>query len=337
MTVRIDIHMMYRTLAEVPDVVRTAERLGVDGVWVSETAHDPFLGAALAAEHSARLLVGTGVAIAFTRSPTVLAHLAYDLAEASRGRFVLGLGTQVRAHIVRRYGLTWDAPAARLRDVVGAVRAVWEAWRTGAPLAYRGRYYTLTLMTPAFSPAPHPYPIPIMTAGVNPRMCQVAGEVADGFLVQPLHTRGYLTDVIRPALARGRARGGRPDPCPVVASVLVGVGESATAVRDAAARVRERIAFYASTPSYRRVLDHHGWGELGVRLRTLAARGAWAEMGTLIPDEILHEVAVVGGPEDVGDRLRERYRGLADRVVLDGPPLPGREDVWSALLDRCRA
>jgi probable F420-dependent oxidoreductase len=335
--VYVDIHMVYRTLDEVPDVVRAADRLGVDGVWLSETAHDPFVGAALAVEHSRRLLVGTGVAIAFARSPTVLASLAYDLAAASGGRFVLGLGTQVRAHLVRRFGVPGDAPAARLRDVVGAVRAIWEAWRTGSPLDYRGRYVTLTLMTPAFSPPPHPHPIPIMTAGVNPRMCQVAGEVADGFLAHPLHTAAYLADVIVPALRRGRARAGRGDRCPVVASVLVGVGENPDAVRDEATRVRGRVAFYASTPSYRRVLDHHGWGEWGAHLRRLAARGAWAEMGPLVSDEVLAQVAVVGRPEEVGERLRERYRGRVDRIVLDGPPLLGQERMWRVLLDRCRA
>ncbi len=333
----VDVHMVYRTLREVPDMVRAAEALGLDGVWASETAHDPFPAAALAVEHSRRLLVGTGVAIAFARSPTVLAHLAYDLAEASEGRFVLGLGTQVRAHVVRRFGADWGPPAARLRDVVGAVRAVWEAWRTGAPLDYRGRYYTLTLMTPAFSPSPHPYPIPIMTAGVNPRMCRVAGEVADGFLVHPLHTPAYLADVVLPALERGRARARRRDRCAVVASVLVGVGRTPAAVREEAARVRERVAFYASTPSYRRVLDHHGWGDLGARLRVLASRGAWGEMASVVTDEMLAEVAVVGRPEEVGERLRERYRGRVDRIVLDGPSLPGDEILWRALLDRCRA
>jgi len=332
---KVDAHLEYRTLRDVPPLVHAAEDAGFDGVWVPETAHEPFLGAALACEHTARVTVGTNVAIAFARSPTLLAHLAWDLAALAGGRFILGLGTQVRGHVVRRYGMRWDAPASRLRDVVRAIRAVWHTWRTGEPLDYRGRGYHLSLMTPFFTPPRHDHAIPIVTAGVNPVMCRVAGEAADGFQVHPLHTVSYLREVIRPAIQQGQTRTGR-------VAVPIQINASVFVVTDAphgpgAAAARRAIAFYASTPSYRRVLAHHGWEETGARLSRLAARGEWARMADEITDEMLTTIAVVAPPEEAGAALRARYEGLADRVGPYRPYSPADGPWWTAVLRGFRA
>lgn len=327
---KIDAHLEYATLRDVPDLAREAERAGFDGVWFPETSHEPFLGAALACEHTAHITVGTNVAIALTRSPTLLAHLAWDLAALSGGRFVLGLGTQVKAHIVRRFGMTWDAPAPQLRDLIRAIRAVWHSWRTGAPLTYQGRGYVLSLMTPFFTPPHHDHPIPIATAGVNPVMCRVAGEVADAFQVHPLHTPAYLREVALPAIRRGQARAGR-------AGVRIQVNASVFVVTDprddrARREVKRAIAFYASTPSYRGVLAHHGWEAIGTRLSALARSGAWAAMADEVSDETLETIAVVAPLEDAGARIRERYAGLADRVGPYAAFSPARADDWRALI-----
>lgn len=334
---KVDAHIVYDSLAEVPDLVQAAERLGLDAVWFSETAHDPFLAATLAARQSSRITIGTAVAVAFTRSPTLLAHLAWDLAALSGGRFILGLGTQVKAHVVRRFGMPWVAPAPRLRETVQAVHAVWDAWRTGSPLDYRGHFVTLSLMTPFFTPPPHPHPIPVMTAGVNPPLCHVAGEVADGFLVHPFHTPAYLNDVTLPAIRRGRARRGRDvRTFEVTVSAFAVAGESQAEIAGARAAAKRAIAFYASTPSYRRVLAHHGWEDLGPRLSALAARGRWQEMADQISDEMLEAFAVVARTDDLGLRLRARYAGLADRISLYEPfPVHGHRR-WEVIASACR-
>lgn len=334
----VDAHIAYNTLAEIPELVRSAEELGIDGLWFSETAHDPFLGAAIAAEHTRRVTIGTSVAIAFTRSPTLLAYLGWDLAVLSGGRFILGLGTQVKAHIVRRFGMPWDAPAPRLRDTVGAIHAVWHTWRTGSPLSYRGRGYTLNLMTSFFTPPPADAVTPIVTAGVNPVLCRVAGEVADGFQVHPLHTPAYLRNVIHPAIRKGQLKGGRGGtPFQVSVSTFVVTGTGEDEIGRARREAKRSIAFYASTPSYRGVLAYHGWQEVGQRLSALAARGAWAEMAEEISDEMLTTIAVVAPLDEVGTRIRERYEGLADRVGVYEPFSPRHGHRWRSLLEACRS
>lgn len=333
---KIDTRLVYRSLRDVPDLARAAEHAGFDGLWLEETSHEPFLGAALACEHTARVAVGTGVAIAFARSPTVLAQAAWDLAALSGGRFILGLGTQVKGHVVRRFGMPWEAPAPRLRDAVAAIRAVWTAWRSGTPLNHRGPYYTLTLMTPFFTPPHHDHLIPIATAGVNPLMCRVAGEVADAFQVHPLHTASYLRRVVLPAVRRGERRAGRGRTVTVNASVFTVVGESRAELSAAREEVRRTIAFYASTPSYRPLLTHHGWDEIGIRLSALAARGEWVEMAAEITDEMLETIAVSGSPAEVGRQIRERYEGLADRVGAYLPFHPDAAARWAAVLAAAR-
>ena len=333
---KLDTRLVYGTLREIPELARAAERAGFDGIWLEETSHEPFLGAALACEHTTRADVGTNVAVATARSPTVLAHLAWDLAALSAGRFILGLGTQVKGHVVRRFGMPWDAPAPRLRDTVRAIRAVWAAWRSGEPLNYRGQFHTLTLMTPFFTPPHHDHPIPVATAGVNPRMCRVAGEVADAFQVHPLHTPSYLREVVIPAIRRGERRAGRGRTVTINASVFAVIGESQAEVEAARAEARRAIAFYASTPSYRPLLTHHGWDEIGTRLSALAARGEWVKMAGEVTDEMLETIAVSGSPREVGGEIRARYDGLADRL---GAYLAFRPDAaarWATVLDAVR-
>lgn len=335
---RIDARLEYTTLTEVPEIAEAAERLGFDGLWTSETVHDPFLSLALAAEHSTTITLGTSIALAFTRSPTTLAHTAWDLAALSSGRFVLGLGTQVRAHITRRFGMPWDPPAPKLRDVVGAIREVWAAWAERRPLNYRGRFLSLSLMTPFFTPpGSRPPGLRIDIAGVGARMCRLAGEIADGFHVHPYHTRRYLREVALPQIQAGLARSTRTRrDFTVTASVFVATGSDAE-VASGLEDIRRHLAFYASTPTYRPVLELHGWSEIGERLSRCAARGQWQEMPSLVTDEMLEASAVWGPPADVAGRLRTEYAGLIDRLGVYEALVPGRRvEVWRSLLNGIR-
>ncbi|MBL8056391.1 MAG: TIGR03617 family F420-dependent LLM class oxidoreductase [Anaerolineales bacterium] len=325
----LDVAFMTTALRQIAPLAQAAEALGFGAAWTSETQHDPFLPLALIAEHTQRLQLGTAVAIGFARSPMTLAHTAWDLAAQSNGRFILGLGTQVKPHIERRFGMPWpESPVNKLRELVLALRAIWQTWQTGAKLNVRGEYFKLTLMTPFFSPGPiaHPH-IPIYIAGVNTGLARLGGEVCDGFHVHPFHTADYLRAVLRPALAEGAAKAGRAaEQIAVAASVFT---YASPAERDAA---RGQVAFYASTPTYRPVLEHHGWGEVGERLSALAAQGAWGEMPKLISDAMLDEFALAGAPAELAGPLRARYAGLVDRVTLYQPFLPGAQDSgWQTL------
>ena len=317
------------TLHQIPALAQAAENIGFSALWSTETLHDPFLPLGLIAEHSQRLHFGTAVAVAFARSPATLAYTAWDLADSSRGRFILGLGTQVRAHIVRRFGMSWpDSPAGKLREMIGAIRALWEAWQEGGPLSFQGEHYNLNLMTPFFNPGPidHPH-VPIYIAGVNTGLCRLAGEVADGMLAHPYHSVRYLQEVVRPAVAAGAARAGR-DP----ALIHVAVTALVATTQDEAEFARSQIAFYASTPSYRPVMALHGWGEVADQLRALARGGEWGEMGGRITDEMLHTFAVVASEDELAATLRRRYAGLADRLSLYLPFSPGeRDNFWRNL------
>ena len=248
------------SLRDVPAAARSIEALGFDGVWTHETAHNPFLPLTLAAEHTRRIDLGTAIAVAFPRSPTVLAHIAWDLAAQSEGRFILGLGTQVRAHVERRFGAEFEHPVDRLRDMLLAMRAVWQAWQSGGRLNHRGQFYKLTLMTPFFSPQPMPYSdIPIYIAGVNERLCRLAGEVCQGFHVHPFNSARYLSEVILPAIEAGATAAGRSlADVQRVGPVFVIAEDDAQEAATMREAVRQQIAFYASTPSYKGVLDIHG-------------------------------------------------------------------------------
>ncbi|MBN1146438.1 MAG: TIGR03617 family F420-dependent LLM class oxidoreductase [Anaerolineales bacterium] len=319
------------SLTSIPEIARAAEAIGFDALWAPETAHDPFLPGALIAEHSQRLSFGTSVAIAFARSPANLAYTAWDLAQASKGRFILGLGTQVKAHITRRFGMPWPGSVVgKLREQIDSIRAFWTTWQTGVPLNFHGEYYKLNLMSPFFDPGPIDHPeIPIYIAGVNTGLARLAGEVADGFLVHPLHSPRYLSEVVLPAIEAGAARAGRAR-----ADVKICTHAFVVTSEEEGAFVRAQVAFYASTPSYRAVMALHGWDEVAEKLSSLVRKGEWAEMTSLIDDEILAAFAVVADAADLAAALKERYQGLVDRLGLYLPFSPGSRDAfWSKLID----
>ena len=321
MTLRIDAALVDVDLRSVGDRARSIEALGYDGAFTFEGPHDPFLPLALAAATTSRIEVTTAVAIAFARSPMTLAHTARDLNDLAEGRAILGLGSQVRAHVERRFSMPWSHPAARMREFALALRAIWGAWQDRTPLRFEGEHYQHTLMTPFFDPGPSPHGIPrLHLAGVGPATTEVAGEVADGFLVHPFSTPEYVREVTRPALARGAARAGRSlDGFEITWPVMVvsGVDEAATDV--ARQVVRTQIAFYASTPAYRAVLDHHGLGDLQPELQRLTREGRWAEMPDLVDDDLLGLLAVDAAPDRVGAAIRDRVGDLVDRVSVNAP------------------
>lgn len=304
-----------------------AEGAGYDGIWTAEVATDPFLPLAVAAEHTTSATVGTSIAVAFARSPMTVATTANDLQRFSQGRFILGLGSQIKPHIERRFSMPWSQPAARMREYIEAVRAIWHCWNTDGPLAFEGTFYRHTLMTPFFNPGPNPFGAPpVFLAAVGPKMTAVAAQCADGLIIHPFTTRRYLDEVTMPTLgaeleAAGRVRSDIVTCLP--AFVAVGSGEEElTAACD---RARRQIAFYASTPAYRPVLDLHGWGGLGQRLHTLSRSGNWDEMAAAIDDEVLTTFAAVGSPDEVAAQLRRRYGDLIDRLgfaTQDGEPVP---------------
>ena len=297
-------------------------------MWTSETQHEPFLPLALAAEHTTRIELGTAIAVAFPRSPTVLAHTAWDLANASHGRFILGLGTQVKAHIERRFGMTWESPAAKLREMILAMRALWDTWQNGAKLNFRGEFYKLTLMSPFFNPGAIEHPdIPIYIAGVNTQLCRVAGELCQGFHVHPFHTARYIREIVEPGIAQGAqaAHRTRAD-LQLSSAIFVATND------DERRAARQQISFYASTPTYKTVLDVHGWGEVNQKLGALAARGKWDEMPALITDEILNEVAIIAPPEKVAAQIKQRYDGLLDRITFYAPFTPQESPRWRAMV-----
>src|SRR5918997_967716 len=265
-------------------IARAAENLGFAGLWTSETKHDAFLPLAIAANETERIELGTAVAIAFSRSPMVVAQTAWDLQDLSGGRFVLGLGTQVRAHIRRRFSMPWDRPVERLREYIDAMRAIWNSFQTDEPLSFEGEFYRHTLMTPFFNPGPIGHPeIPVYIAGVNTRLARLAGEICNGFHVHPFHSPEYVRRTVIPAITAGAEGVGRaPDQVTLATSAFVITGENREETKERRESVRAQISFYASTPTYRTVLEAHGWEEVGERLWTMARGKKWPEMPALI-------------------------------------------------------
>jgi probable F420-dependent oxidoreductase len=298
-----------------------AEESGYDGVWSAETNHDPFLPIAVGAAATERLEFGTGIAVAFARNPMTLAVLANDLQILSKGRFMLGMGSQIKPHITKRFSMPWSHPAPRMRELILAIRAIWRTWETGEPLAFRGEFYTHTLMTPFFDPGPNPYGNPkILLAAVGELMTEVAGEVGDGFLVHGFSTEKYIREVSLPALERGAAKAGKTRADLTVSYpgfIVTGPDEQSMAA--AAKGVREQIAFYGSTPAYRPVLELHGWGDLHPELNTLSKRGEWVQMGELINDDILNTFAVVAPLDQVAAEVRSRFGDIVDRFSFYAP------------------
>ncbi len=304
-------------LERVVEAVGNLEQQGYDGGWTAETSHDPFLPLLLAAEHTTRLELGTNIAVAFARNPMIVANVAWDLQAYSQGRFILGLGTQIQPHIEKRFSMPWSHPAPRMREFVSALHAIWSAWNGDAKLSFEGDFYTHKIMTPMFTPEPHPYSVPkVFIAAVGEVMTEMCGEVADGHLGHPMVSKRYLNEVTMPALLRGMGRSGRDrGNFEVSCEVMVATGENDAEVAAAMTATRKQIAFYGSTPAYRKVLDLHGWGDLHTELNRLSKQGEWDAMGSLIDDEILAAFAVVGPVDEVGAALKDRCEGVVDRVL----------------------
>ncbi|MBI2758533.1 MAG: TIGR03617 family F420-dependent LLM class oxidoreductase [Chloroflexi bacterium] len=329
-------------LKDVPAIAKSAEEIGFASLWTSETQHDPFLPCTLIAEHTSQMQFGTAIAVSFARSPATIAYTAWDLAAQSNGRFILGLGTQVKAHIERRFGMQWpESVTGKLREQILAIRALWDTWQNGTKLNFRGEYYKLTLMSPFFNPGPLPHPspspngrgergegiIPIYIAGVNRGLAKLAGEICDGFHAHPFNSPRYLGEVMLPAIEEGATKEGRKRK-DISVSATAFVATSSEEENFA----RTQIAFYASTPSYRAVMDFHGWGATAEKLSAHAAKGEWTEMPMLITDEMLHEFCLVTSPEKLADGLKKRYDGIADRLTLYTPFVPGeRDEFWKKL------
>jgi probable F420-dependent oxidoreductase len=297
------------------------EDQGYDGLWTAETAHDPFFPLLLASQSTKRAELGTGIAVAFARNPMNLAQLAYDLQAASEGRFILGLGSQIKPHITKRFSMPWSHPAARMREMVLAIRAIWASWNDGTKLDFQGDFYTHTLMTPFFDPGPNPHGnAKIFLAGVGELMTEVAGEACDGFLCHGFTTERYLREVTLPALERGAAKAGRSlADIEISGPAFVVTGTTDEEMAASTAGVKQQIAFYGSTPAYRPVLELHGWGELQDELNRMSKEGKWKEMGELITDDILNVFAVVAEPEGIAPELTKRYGDVVQRLSFYAP------------------
>lgn len=299
-------------------IYKELEDIGYDGGFSFEAKHDPFLALAVAAEHTTKLRLGTGIAIAFARNPMNLANLGYDLQSITGGRFVLGLGSQVRPHIEKRFSSVWSHPAARMTEIVQAIKAIWACWEGKAPLKFEGQFYRHTLMIPAFNPGPNPYgPPPIFTGGFGPLMTAVAGEAADGFIAHPFNTRRSLLENTLPALEQGLAKSGRKrSDLEVMCSTLVVTADTEEALAASRLAARKQLAFYGSTPAYLPTLACHGWEGVHGELNRLSKEGRWDDMTNLISDEILEQIAVVGKRREIAGKLRARLDGIADSVSI---------------------
>jgi probable F420-dependent oxidoreductase len=325
-------------LSRIATEAKERESEGYSGIWTAETSHDPFLPLALAAEHTENVELGTSIAVAFARNPMLLANLANDLQAFSKGRFILGLGSQIKPHITKRFSMPWSHPAARMREMILAIRAIWDTWNNGTKLDFRGDFYTHTLMTPFFNPGPNEYgTAKIFLAGVGELMTEVAGEVCDGFLCHGFTTEKYLREVTLPALERGRAKAGKTmEGFEIVGPSFVVTGTNENELDAAAKGTRQQIAFYGSTPAYRPVLETHGWGELQDELNALSKQGKWVEMGDLINDEILTTFAVMGEPEQIAPELHKRYGDVIDRISFYAP-YKSDPQRWRNVLEALKA
>lgn len=332
---RLDVGMLTHDLARIGDYARKVEAMGFDCLWSSETKHDPFLPLAGAAAATSRIKLGTSIAVAFARSPMILAHTAWDLQAASDGRFLLGLGTQVKGHNERRFSVKWEAPGPRLREVLLALRTIWDCWQNGTKLDFKGTFYQFTLMTPFFNPGPIKHPqIPIYIAGVNQYMCRLAGELCDGLHVHPFNSPTYLREFVHPAVARGLQHSGRKrSDFTFTASVFAVVGDTEKELAEARQSVKQQIAFYASTRTYEPVLTAHGWQDLTPKLHRKSVEGDWQGMAGLITNEMVDAYAVTGTYATIARLIQERYAGLLDRCNLYQPWQPGLDDPrWPALV-----
>jgi probable F420-dependent oxidoreductase len=303
--------------------VREAEELGYDAIVSAETQHDPFLALAIAAQEPAALQLVTGIALALTKSPAATAYIAWDLQAMSGGRFVLGLGTQVKGHVTRRFAMPWSKPAQRIKDYVGAMRACWNSWQTGAPLDFRSEHYNLSLMTPNFSPPPvdHPH-IPVMMAAVQERMLQVAGEVCDGVRLHGIVTRRYLDEIAFPNLKKGFDKSGRPasdwNKFEISGGGFICAAPDQDSLAKAIDKIKSTIAFYGSTRSYRLSFELGGWQDQAAELHKLSVQQKWNEMPRLVSEEMVHAFAAVGTYSDISAILKKRFAGV-NRIGFELP------------------
>ena len=303
-------------LSKVPEQARALEALGMSGIMTAETSHDPFFPLLVAAQNTENVELITSIAVAFARTPMVLANIGHDLNQYSKGRFVLGLGSQIKPHITKRFSMPWSSPAARMREFILAMRAIWANWHTGEQMAFTGKFYTHTLMTPMFTPTDTEYGAPrVLLAAVGPLMTEVAGEVADGIIVHAFTTEKYMREVTLPALERGFAKSGRKrEDFEISYPSFVVTGATEKAMQQAAAATRKQIAFYGSTPAYKPVLESIGAGDLQGELNTMSKQGRWDAMGELITDDILKEFAVISEPDGIADAMLGRFGDIVDRT-----------------------
>lgn len=332
---KLDTGLSTRNLREVPAAAKAAEDAGFDAVWTAEAGNDGLLPITLIAEHTSRIKMGPSVAIAFPRSPMAMAYAAWDLAGMSEGRFILGLGTQVKGHNERRFSVKWEAPVPRLREYILSLRAIFKCWAEGGTrLKFEGKYYNFSLMTPFFTPPKHNYPnIPIWIAGVNEHILRLAGELCEGLHAHPFNSPKYLREYVLPHVEEGLKKSGRNrKDFQIGTTAFVIVGRNQEEIERAKAGVRQQISFYASTRTYKVVLDMHGWGDVSSRLNEKAAKGDWGGMAKEITDEMLDTYAVVGTYDDIADKVMERYDGLLDRVGFYIPYRAGIDDAeWRKL------
>ena len=312
-------------LAKAGTSAKRLESIGFHGAITAETSHDTFFPLLLAAQETENIELVTSIAVAFARTPMNLANIGHDLNSFSKGRFVLGLGSQIRPHITKRFSMPWSRPAARMREFILAMRAIWDCWHNGVPLTFQGEFYTHSLMTPMFTPVDTEYGAPkVFLAAVGPKMSEVAGEVADGILIHAFTTEKYLREVTLPAVEAGLEKGGKSrDEFEISYPGFIVTGQTEEAFNASKAATCKQIAFYGSTPAYAPVLGVHGWGDLEPELNKLSKQGQWDEMGTLITDDILNEFAIVGELDDVVDKFKARWGSLVDRTTGS---LPARDD-----------
>jgi probable F420-dependent oxidoreductase len=320
---------------DMPAAARELEELGYDGVFTAETSHDPFLPITLAALETERIELGTGIAVAFARNPMTMATIGNDLQLYTKGRFILGLGSQIKPHIEKRFSMPWSHPADRMREFILAVRAIWASWSDGGKLDFRGEFYRHTLMTPFFNPGPNPYGTPkVFLAAVGERMTEVAGEAADGVLLHGFTTERYVREVTLPALERGWAKAGKErSEFELSGPMFVVTGTNDEEYENARRGTKQQIAFYGSTPAYRGVLELHGWGDLQGELNRLSKQGDWVQMGGLIDDEMLDAFAVAGEPEEIPGKLLARYGDIVDRVSFYAP-YKSDPERWAGVVDK---
>lgn len=305
-------------LPEARTIYKELEDIGYAAAYSFEAKHDPFIPLAVAAEYTSLIELGTAVAIAFARTPMTLANAGWDLQHISGGRMILGLGSQIKPHIEQRFSMPWSRPAARMRELVLGIRAIWDSWEHDTPLNFDGEFYRHTRMIPMFSPGPAPFGLPrIFTGGFGPKMTAVAGEVADGFFVHPVNSRRSLLELTLPAIAEGAAKAGRsPQEIEVVCVMIIVTGRTEEELASSRLTVRQQLAFYGTTPAYQSVFQLHGYGDMHDELKALARQNRWVEMTELVDDALVDEIAIVGEPHEIAGKLRARLEGISDSVSL---------------------